>query len=98
MYELLKQMDSRNRPLVKPYLVAAEGIRLFNSIGATISSLLYDVPNEEAKDPMKLAVDLEYWFYSYKEIWRQVSKESELYRLQNLVMRYADFLRDRNSH
>jgi hypothetical protein len=87
-------MDIRKRPLVKSYLVAGEGMKLFNLIGATISNYVYDTPNEEAKSPMKLAVDLEYWFYSYKEIWRQVSKESELYRLQNIVIWYADFLRD----
>jgi hypothetical protein len=94
LYEVMKHMDIRRRALVKPYLVFAEGMKLFNSIGATISNLLYDIPNDEAKNPMKLAVDLEYWFYSYKDIWRQVSKESELFRLQNIVIWYADFLRD----
>jgi hypothetical protein len=78
---------------VKAYLIAGEGMMLFNSIGATISNKVYNIPNEEAKNPMTLAVDLEYWFYSYKGLWRQVSKESELYRLQNIIIWYADLLR-----
>lgn len=93
LYENLKNMDLQKRPLVKAYLIAGEGMMLFNSIGATISNKVYNIPNEEAKNPMTLAVDLEYWFYSYKELWRQVSKESELYRLQNIIIWYADLLR-----
>ena len=37
---------------------------------------------------------LEEWFYDYKALWRSVSRESELYRIQNVVYWYADFLRE----
>jgi hypothetical protein len=93
LYELINYMDNRKRSVVKPYILAAEGMMLFNSIAATISQYKYHITNEASQNPSKLAVRLEYWFYHYKELWRTVSKESELYRLQNLIIWYADHLR-----
>jgi hypothetical protein len=78
---------------VKPYILAAEGIQIFNSIAATILQQRYQVTNAAAADPVELAGRLENWFHQYKSIWRRVSKESELYRLQNLILWYADELR-----
>ena len=40
-----------------------------------------------------LAEELEKWLYHYKEIYRSVSKESELYRIQELIVWYGDYLR-----
>ena len=94
MYGLLSSMDSCKRNLVKPYLVACEGISLFNKMGATIQSLKYNMDNEAAQNPAGLAVDLEYWFREYKKVWHTTSKESELYRIQNVIFWYADLLRD----
>lgn len=93
LYEGIHQLALDKRVLVKPYIVAAEGIQLFNTIGATISQLKYQQPNEAAVNPSELAKELEHWFYRYKELWRSVSKESELYRIQNVILWYADLLR-----
>lgn len=94
MYQLLSAMDTSRRHLVKPYLVAAKGIYLWNQIGATIDQVVYHRYNSAAEDPKKLAVELEYWFYEYKEVWRTVSKESELFHIQNVINWYADYLRE----
>ncbi len=94
LYELLPRLEFTKRRLVKSYLVAAEGIQLFNSIGATLSVKLLQSVNEATEPPKELAVRLECWFYHYKELWRTVSKESELYRLQDLILGYADLLRN----
>lgn len=40
-----------------------------------------------------LAGKLETWFYYYKKEWRTVSRESELYRIQNVINEVADRLR-----
>ena len=32
-----------------------------------------------------LAEELERWFYEYKQLWRSVSRESELFRIQNVI-------------
>lgn len=94
LYEIIKHLDSSKRVFIKPYIVAAEGMIIFNKVGASISQYLYHIPNEAAENPGKLAVELENWFHSYKEVWRSVSKESELYRLQAVVNWYADLLRE----
>lgn len=94
LYELLSKMELSKRKLVKPYIVAAEGMQLFNSIGATLCVSLGQSSNSAAESPKQLAERLERWFYHYKEVWRSVSKESELYRIQDLILTYADLLRD----
>ncbi|HBY71422.1 MAG TPA: hypothetical protein DEG06_04180, partial [Lachnospiraceae bacterium] len=59
LYQVIASMDTSKRSLVKPYLVAAEGMSLWNSIGATIDQRVYHRENPAAEDPCKLAVDLE---------------------------------------
>ena len=44
-------------------------------------------------DRWSLAKELETWLYYYKEIYRSVSRESELRRIEDLVCWYGDFLR-----
>lgn len=94
LYKNLKYLDTGKRDQVKPYIVAAEGIILFNTIGATLCKEKYGMDNEAAANPKTLAEELEHWFYTYKEVWRSVSRESELYRIQNVMIWYADRLRE----
>lgn len=89
-YEGLVFMKPEKRSLIKAYLVAVDGMILFNNIGAAIACGKYKAAGEAKKG---LAKELEYWFYDYKEVWRTVSRESELYRLQEIIIWYADLLR-----
>ncbi|ABX40994.1 glycoside hydrolase family 20 zincin-like fold domain-containing protein [Lachnoclostridium phytofermentans] len=91
LYEGIVFMKPEKRDLIKAYLVAVTGIELFNNIAATIAHEKYGVNGEVKKE---LAKELEYWFYDYKDIWRTVSRESELYRLQEVIIWYGDLLRD----
>ncbi len=94
LYRDLTQLELTKRSLVLPYIVAAEGMALFNTVGATLQQYRCGVENAQAAVPGELAKQLEHWFHEYKRIWRTVSKESELYRLQNIILWYADQLRD----
>ena len=40
-----------------------------------------------------LAEELEYWLYDYKKLWRSVSREAELHRIEHVICQYADWLR-----
>ncbi len=93
LYQMIRQLPEGSRTLMKAYILAAEGIRIFNRIGATIGLIRYHVKNEAAAQPDVLAGQLENWFHHYKGVWRKVSKESELYRLQELILWYAKELR-----
>jgi len=94
MYQVMCSMDSSKRSVVKAYLIIAKGMMLFNTLGATIGQYQHQKENPLAISPLILAVDLEYWFKDYKELWRSHCKEGELYRIQNIIFWYADLLRD----
>lgn len=93
MYQVMKSMDTPKRKTVKAYLVAAEGIGLFNEVFAVIAGDYYkkEIPGEWK--PWELAEKLECWFCDYKEIWRSYGKEAELYRVSEVIFWYCDFLR-----
>lgn len=85
-------MDSSTRNRISPYLLAAEGMKLFNRIGKVmVQSELGETVEE---DVFRIAVELEEWYYRYRLLWYTVSKESELYRISEVIFWYADYLRN----
>ena len=93
-YKNISNLDREKRERVIPYLVAIEGIEIFNEIGMFIAKKKYQSYDNEIMDGYELAIRLETWFYDYKKLWRSVSRESELFRLQNLINEYANMLRE----
>ena len=77
-------MDAAQRPMLANWLLAAEGIRLWNHVGHAVSA--------GEKNP-SLAAGLEKWFRRYQAQWREVSRESELWRIREVCTWYADALR-----
>ena len=94
LYRIMPEMDREKRKLIRPYLVAIRGMELIQKIGVALTAREYHVKPIVPVDGEVLAAELEEWFYYYKEIWRSVSRESELYRIQNVIFWYADLLRD----
>ena len=94
LYQLINEMDTSKRGEVKAYLIAAKGILLFNTLASIIGRCYYHMGNELLLTPDKLAVELEFWFQDYKKLWRSYGKEAELYRIQEVINWYGDFLRD----
>ncbi len=92
MYHILSEAKQEKRYLYQAYIHAAEGIKLWNEAGAVA------VFGEEEKSAGiqagELAASLEYWYHEYKKLWRSVSRESELYRIGEVVFWYADYLRE----
>ena len=93
LYELMEAVDFGYRQKIYPYLVMAKGQQLLNTIGATIGKYRFGIDNGAAGEPAKLAGELEKWLYDYKKLWRTVSRESELYRIEEVFFWYADYLR-----
>ena len=82
------------RARLVPYLIACDGQRILNEIAATLEKYRNQKENPAAaKKPAELADRLEQWFYEYKKLWRSVSRESELWQLQETVNWFADELR-----
>ena len=79
-------MDSSARSLIASYLIAIEGIQIFNEIGSAIAF---------GREDFALAARLETWYMSYKELWRENSLEGDLHHTSEIVFWYADCLRNR---
>lgn len=83
---------------LREFLAAADGLALFQALllvikkeflGQTDTGLIFG--REE------MAEKLEYWFAGYKEVWRRRNKESELFRLKEVIMGVCGLLREINS-
>ena len=66
------------------WLVACEGIQVWNLVGEAV---------QKQKKDAALAQRLERWLRQYEQLWRQVSKESELWRIREMARWYAALLR-----
>lgn len=86
--DCLKTMDTKKKGEIGAYLIAADGMRLFNEIGCIVSG-----EKRERKELLALAAELEAWYDDFKKLWRSVSRESELYQITRVVCWYADTLR-----
>ena len=87
-------LSGQTLSLVHACLVAIRGIELFQKIGVALSARDYHTEPVLDVEGGVLAQELEGWFMYYKEVWRSVSRESELYQLQAVIFCYADLLRD----
>lgn len=87
-------MDSTKRGLLQDLDIVAEGMDIWNHVGATLSAIAAG-KTVDRTDAFALAERLEKWFMAYKEIWRKTGKEGELPRVAEIVFWYADLLRGR---
>lgn len=110
-----RTMPQEKRAEVYPYLLAADGMQIFNTIGLLIWKSLSEVGGAESCTPKEehhysnpnerlqalrqkaydTAAELEEWYYHYRILWGSVSRESELYRIGEVIFWYADMLRER---
>lgn len=94
IYRQIPFLPHGRRSRIKPYLIAIEGMELLQRVGLMVSRQEGQENNQEDSENARiLAGELEAWFDRYKELWRSVSRESELYRIQNVIFWYADRLR-----
>lgn len=72
-----------------PVYLGTEAIEILNTIGLVLSG------EEFSKEELNvLAEKLEKWYMKYKDLWRTVSRESELYQVTDIICNYSDKLRD----
>ncbi len=93
LYRRMKEIPEEKRSMVYPYLMAVDGISLLNRIGKLVAEKEGLLKPEISEDGSQLARELDIWFYHYKELYRSISRESELYRMQEFMSFYGDLLR-----
>lgn len=93
-----RSLDSTQREIVDTFCIVSEGVKIWNDIGVYIAQSCF---NQSIASPCQegaaLAQRLEFWYQSYLRLWRQVSRESEVARITNIITRYGDFLRNREA-
>ena len=94
LYCLLPEIESPGRERAAAYLIGMRGMELLALTGGFVGEKEFGIRREEEIPAGVLARRLEEWFYDYKALWRSTSRESELYRIQNVVYWYADLLRE----
>lgn len=84
-----------NRKLdVMEFVNSARGVALMNAIYLAIKK--YEFKCDEVQTVMKnnkLAVEIEYWFSDFSDLWRKRNKESELSRIREIIIFSCNFLR-----
>ena len=90
----MKDVTEEQRKLVAAYILAADGCRYWNELATFVHKKEIQKQEFDKESAGSLAANLEQWFYYYKRLWRTVSRESALYRIQALVGWYCDYPRD----
>lgn len=88
----LIKLPERVRGDVGAYILMGEGQRLLTMTGLVLYQMAQN--RECSYEGADLAVELEYWLAAYSKLWRSVSKESELFRIVEVISWYADKLRE----
>ncbi len=73
-------LDSAHRAMIRCWMIAAEGLQLWNLTGQAV---------RRGRKDAELAARLENWYRLYEGMWREVSRESELWRIRDMVRWYA---------
>ncbi len=92
--ELTPGLPEETNAVIHACLVAMKGMELIQKAGALILAKDHHTKPVILVDACKLSSELEEWFMFYKEVWRSVSRESELSCIQDVIFWYADLLRD----
>lgn len=93
LYSSITKLEQDKRSKLYPYLVMSQGIKIFNKICACIKGELCNSLDKIPYNPTTVAAELEEWILDYKAEWRKTSKESELYRILDILFSYANLLR-----
>lgn len=103
-YEKAKEVEERllilstklnNKEAIEEFILSANGIALINDFFLTLLKEDFN-KNEVAtfNTPKNLAKDFEKWLHDYSIKWRENNKESELYRIRDVIIYVCDYLRD----
>ena len=90
---LMPAMPEKSRLRMLPYFIMSDGQKLLNRFASLLAARYLHGKNELQTEPHRLAEELECWYGHYKTLWSSSSRESELYRIGEVVFWLADRLR-----
>lgn len=92
---LILSTKLNNKESIEEFILSANGIALINDFFLTLLKEDFN-KNEVAtfNTTKDLAKDFEKWLHDYSIKWRENNKESELYRIRDVIIYVCDYLRD----
>ena len=90
---LLVGIEEGKRKYIAPILHMEEGQILINTMFGVIKNV-HDGQQNPCTDKRALAEAFEIWYYEYRRQWHKISRESELYRIGELIFWLADYIRE----
>ncbi|MDY3206381.1 glycoside hydrolase family 20 zincin-like fold domain-containing protein [Clostridium baratii] len=92
---LILSTKLNNKEAIEEFILSANGIALINDFFLTLLKEDFN-KNEVAtfNTTKDLAKDFEKWLHDYSIKWRENNKESELYRIRDVIIYVCDYLRD----
>ena len=90
---LLVGIEEGKRKYIAPILHMAEGQILINTMFGVLKKV-HDGQQNPCADKKALAEAFEIWYYEYRRQWHKISRESELYRIGELIFWLADYIRE----
>lgn len=103
-YEKAKEIEERllilstklnNKEVVEEFILSANGIALINDFFLTLLKEDFNKNKVATFNTTKdIAKDFEKWLHDYSIKWRENNKESELYRIRDVIIYVCDYLRD----
>jgi len=93
---LIQYIAENRKTDIMEFVCAAEGLALFQALLPAIKKKF--LGQEKVSLILgynELAVKLEYWFSRYKTAWRARNKESELFRIKEVIMGICSMLRSK---
>ena len=86
---------THNKSDIQEFINSARGIQLMDTFALTlIQDKVGTAKSTPALNPTELACGLEIWFTEFATIWRKRNKESELYRIREVIAYLCNYLRD----
>lgn len=89
---LLKKVN--NKDAIQDFIISAKGISLINDFFIIFMECEFGKGESKSfNSPYELAEKIEEWFYKYSNRWRMKNKESELYKIREIIRYICDYLR-----
>ena len=94
LYEYSTLVKPNRRIDLEEFIVSAKGVSLLNALALVLLKNKYEKSEIElVMGYNDLAEKLEIWFMDIADLWRRRNKESELFRLRDVIIHYAKYLR-----
>lgn len=97
--QVSREVPARCKLDMEELYLSARGVALIQALSLIIKKYDY---KEDIKTLVytawELAEMLEYWFYDFARVWRERSKEAELFRIKEAIIQICDILRNYDRH